>query len=391
MQVLRQILQQLRQTFKLIVVLLKRGIKGRFKKIRRVLRPSTKRLQQFTRRWRRGKLKLPSGAFGFEAISSILWRHPIVTFSSFVVTLCLLSGVAWYKMTAHAPLPEFEMREEESGPIQEVVPQPIQPLNEVAPSIVIKAPQRMQPYVAQDDQPPLIHTINPQFLLEAPLTSDQKVSIIISGLGINRQLTQEILEDLHCPEEVTLAFSPYTDNIGEQIAKAQAEGYKILLTMPMEEDNKRIDLGFLTLKVKAPGDRNLSNLTILYNLARLCDGFLGEGGGRLLRAEEDLTPAIQWIVNNKNYFIAPPDVLMSALHDTAARLKLNYACTTVANPQQQMIAAIVSLAKRTGFAILSFTASQNVVQEINEWINMLEDANLNVVPITEIVTSSDKR
>ena len=159
----------------------------------------------------------------------------------------------------------------------------------------------------------------------------------------------------------------------------------------MEDDNLKTDQGFLTLRTKKSVEANLQNLTVLFNLARECEGFYGEGGNRLLRSPTDLEPFVEWVAKNKNFFLAPPDVLMNRLHEIGSKIKLNYACTTLVDPDLSKSPLVSSLAKRTGFAVLAFKIKPNIVEEINEWIINLEKDNISIVPITEIIPIRDKR
>lgn len=58
------------------------------------------------------------------------------------------------------------------------------------------------------------------------------ISVIVSGLGINRGRTQAVISEL--PPEVTLSFAPTTYDLRNWVRKARAAGHEVLIELPME-------------------------------------------------------------------------------------------------------------------------------------------------------------
>lgn len=241
----------------------------------------------------------------------------------------------------------------------------------------------MQPYIKLDAQIPLIKTINPQFFIQAADNKAQKVAILIVGLGINEALTDEVL--LRVPKNVSLVFSPYSPALDSLIEFAQYEDFSVLVAAPLEDEDPVTDQGYLTLKTRVSEEENIENLKKITLHAKQADCIYGQGGARLLRSAKEMKPIFEYMREVNNCFVAPPDILVNRLHEVAAALQLNYACTTIENPAASMMPSIEALTKRTGFSILAFDAKPGIVDEIKEWIKKLEQAKLSVVPITEII------
>jgi len=63
-------------------------------------------------------------------------------------------------------------------------------------------------------------------------TGKTPVSLIIGGLGVNRGLTQDAIQNL--PAEVTLSFAAHSPGLQGLINSARADGHEVLIEIPME-------------------------------------------------------------------------------------------------------------------------------------------------------------
>jgi polysaccharide deacetylase 2 family uncharacterized protein YibQ len=59
----------------------------------------------------------------------------------------------------------------------------------------------------------------------------QPVSLIIGGLGVNQQLTQQAIDGL--PADVTLSFAAHSVGLQDWINRARADGHEVLIEIPM--------------------------------------------------------------------------------------------------------------------------------------------------------------
>ena len=60
----------------------------------------------------------------------------------------------------------------------------------------------------------------------------RKVAVLVSGLGIDRELTELAIETL--PPDVSFSFAPYSRGVADLMAKAMADGHEVAIELPME-------------------------------------------------------------------------------------------------------------------------------------------------------------
>jgi uncharacterized protein len=95
-----------------------------------------------------------------------------------------------------------------------------------------------------------------------------RIAIVLTDLGKSQAATNAAIQNLG--GAITLAFSPYADNLTQWVALARAAGHEVLLNVPMEpSDFPATDPGPQTL---------LTTLTARQNIERL-DGLLGRAQG----------------------------------------------------------------------------------------------------------------
>lgn len=104
------------------------------------------------------------------------------------------------------------------------------------------------------------------------LASDSpKVAIVLGGMGLNRQLTDQAIREL--PGEITLAFAPYGKKLQRQVNKAREHGHEVMLQLPMEPFGyPAVDPGPKTLLVKDSVDTTIKNLK--WHMSRF-SGYIG--------------------------------------------------------------------------------------------------------------------
>jgi polysaccharide deacetylase 2 family uncharacterized protein YibQ len=78
-----------------------------------------------------------------------------------------------------------------------------------------------------------------------------KVALVIGGLGLDPAVVDQAITQL--PPEITLAFTPYAENLQALIDKARAAGHEVMIEIPMEpSDYPENDPGPYTLTANAP-------------------------------------------------------------------------------------------------------------------------------------------
>jgi polysaccharide deacetylase 2 family uncharacterized protein YibQ len=266
-----------------------------------------------------------------------------------------------------------------STPIEEIKHTPQEQIEKGTPSI---ARLKKQPYVNLTNT--VIDTINPQFLLEHPVTSNHQVSIIVSGLGLNTKISDAVIDQL--PTTITLAVSPYTRNIDNFIEILKLQGFDVLMGVLLEDGRADVDLGWMTLRTKSTKESKEKLLNQYLDLARKCTGFYAEAGHLFLKSYSDVGEFLELITPQKNFIIAPSDVLMNQFHKAAAKSQTNYAGVTLLSPDIALSSEFISFIKRTGYGILAFDVNADgVAEKIIQWIKLLSENKISVVPISDLL------
>ncbi|WP_409432094.1 divergent polysaccharide deacetylase family protein [Litorimonas sp. RW-G-Af-16] len=118
------------------------------------------------------------------------------------------------------------------------------------------------------------------------------VSIIIGGLGINRTLTQQAIDNL--PPDVTLSFAAHATGLQDWIDRARAAGHEVIIELPMESD------GFdpsepgaeRALRLNVPAQNNRRNLDWLMSRAQGYWGVTNYNGEAFLRRADAAAPLL---------------------------------------------------------------------------------------------------
>ena len=100
-------------------------------------------------------------------------------------------------------------------------------------------------------------------------------TIIISDLGLN---SAQLKEAMSLPNNFTLGFSPYNDNVVEDIIKASSSGFESLIYLPMQPANYSFnDPGPYALLDNLPAADNVSRLeSVLSKSDKLVGLYLSE-------------------------------------------------------------------------------------------------------------------
>ena len=119
-----------------------------------------------------------------------------------------------------------------------------------------------------------------------------RVSIIITGLGRWAERTQLAIDSMPAP--ITLAFSPYAEDVSAWLDLARADGHETLLMLPMEPAGyPQNDPGPQALLVSMGPDENRERLQRILGRGTGYVGLIGYMGSRFAASQEALTPVLQ--------------------------------------------------------------------------------------------------
>ncbi|GAB5502293.1 divergent polysaccharide deacetylase family protein [Pyruvatibacter sp.] len=243
------------------------------------------------------------------------------------------------------------------------------------------------PVVATDGRRPVASYGRP---FELPLTGDDarpRVAIMIMGFGLNRTFAERALEQL--PADISLAFTPYSSELQNQINAARADGHEVALELPMEPfDYPDNDPGPYTLLTNLPAEANRKRLEWL--LARTTGYFatVNRQGGRFLSESESLAPIMTALMERGVGFVDTGDGARNATEDAVPE-GFNWAVgnrvvDAAKSPRQidKALADLEEAARDNGMAVGIGTALPITVERVAQWAESLAEKGIDLVPVS---------
>jgi polysaccharide deacetylase 2 family uncharacterized protein YibQ len=217
-----------------------------------------------------------------------------------------------------------------------------------------------------------------------------RVAVVIVDLGLKRDMTRAAIETL--PPEVTLAFSPYADNLPALVRAARLRGHEVLLAIPMEPKGyPRNDPGEQTLLTSNSAARNLGLLK--WSMGRF-SGYVGiaaHEGGRFLGSREHLRPVLSEVKARGLMFLDPSTDGAGAAGALSTELGLPAAGVTAiidGDPSRVSITAqlnaIAAKAKTSGYAVALGRPYPATIELVKGWLASFREHGLSAAPITVV-------
>lgn len=187
-----------------------------------------------------------------------------------------------------APIPTKDT-DPDAVPQETPAPPPGTPAGDVRPAdpdpaLIENSASGPLPRIAADGREPWQVYARPV----AGLSSRPRIALVITGAGLRKSTTTAAITTL--PPEITLAFSPYGDNLPARTAEARAAGHELMLLVPMEPDDyPRNDPGPHTLLAQGEDLENLQRLR--WALGRFSGyvGIVNDMGSRFTASEPAMT------------------------------------------------------------------------------------------------------
>jgi len=216
-----------------------------------------------------------------------------------------------------------------------------------------------------------------------------RVALIVSGLGLDRVITETIIARL--PVEVSVAFSPYAQDLDAQIASARAHGHEVFLEMPMEPvDFPARDAGPLALMPGNSSDENSNRLKILLTKAGGCAGFLGETGGKALQSSSVMQPLARELASRGLLWVQPPrsPILATGIGGPTVAATLEIDQLGFGLSTGNRLEYLTKVARQQGTALGIARPTPGTLVAILRWAETLKAAGVVLTPATATVTST---
>ena len=157
------------------------------------------------------------------------------------------------------------------------------------------------------------------------VSGKQSVSIIIGGLGVNRGLTNQAINEL--PAEVTLAFAAHAPGLQNWINQARAKGHEVLIELPMESaDFNPTEPGAdRALMASRNAAANMRNLDWLLSRGQGYFGVTNYNGDRFLTRADVAAPILDKLAKSGLSFVFDGSVSAPSLSALSSSARLPFA------------------------------------------------------------------
>ena len=212
-----------------------------------------------------------------------------------------------------------------------------------------------------------------------------RVTVIVTGLGLARETSFRAIEEL--PPDVTLAFSPYADNLAPLVARARDRGHEILLAVPMEAaDPWRRDAGPEALSVGHSEGATRQRLQTL--LARMQGnvGIIGDLGDRFARDPVAMRPVFEELAARGMLYVEnrleSPEAAAPGNGVPKAAVSIWLDRDLAGEAIDREIAAAEAEALRTGSAVVLARPYAATLARLAAWLKTLERKGIAVAPVS---------
>lgn len=217
-----------------------------------------------------------------------------------------------------------------------------------------------------------------------------RISIIIVGMGLSESSTQNSINLL--PSDISLAFSPYGQNIPRWTEEARQNGHETLLMVPMEPlDFPVNDPGPHTLMGNLPANENLDRL--YYILSRM-QGYVGvvNDMGSKFTADPDAIAPIMQDLQRRGLIFVDARTSRSTIAAASARefgvpraLNDRYIDNDVSAAQiDRYLRELENIALRSGSAVGIARPYPITIERLVSWAAELHSRGIELAPITAL-------
>jgi hypothetical protein len=192
------------------------------------------------------------------------------------------------------------------------------------PSLVEQGPAGPLPVVSRDGREAWRVYARPFKLLK----KQPVISLVLYGLGPSATATRAAIQGL--PGAVTLAFSPYADNLSAWIAEARAAGHETLMMVPMEPTNyPQFDPGPKALLTTLESTENTARLEWVLGRAKGYVGITNSMGSRFTNSPPHVTRLMETLKKRGLLYLESRPVARARIAEIAGELNVPFAGNTM--------------------------------------------------------------
>jgi polysaccharide deacetylase 2 family uncharacterized protein YibQ len=215
-----------------------------------------------------------------------------------------------------------------------------------------------------------------------------QIAIVIGGLGLSATATADALAKL--PPNLTLAFTPYGNDLDTQASRARDKGHEVLLQIPMEpQDYPDNDPGPQTLVSSLPAEQNVDRLHWLFSRMQGYVGIVNFMGARFTASDAALAPVLREVAKRGLIYVDDGASPRSQAAQVAGASKLTFAkadvvIDAVSSPAEidKALGRLEAAARDRGMAVGFSSALPASIDRIAKWAKAAQGRGIVLVPIT---------
>lgn len=223
-------------------------------------------------------------------------------------------------------------------------------------------------------------------IIKTGIESKPKISLVLTGLGLNNQETASAITDL--PPEISLAFLPYTRDIEQQLTLSKQNGHENLILIPMEPMSFPDDdpgPGLLLTGMTAHELR--VRFAKLLGESKTFVGIVNSQGSRFIASSGDVQVLFSDIKKRKLIFVEQPSTFRSSADKLAQDNKIPFikqSCIIDLSDESSSDKwyAIANTAKQKGYVSVSVKMQPGSVELIKNISEAMVKDGIELVPVT---------
>ncbi len=229
-----------------------------------------------------------------------------------------------------------------------------------------------------------------QLKLPSGKTDAPRIAIVVTGLGISSNASNEALNKL--PGAISFAFVPYGNEIDKIVARARSTGHEVLLQAPMEPfDYPDNDPGPQTLLTSLTAEQNVDRLQWLMSRFQGFVGIANYMGARFTASDQAMTPVLREVAKRGLIFVDDGSSARSIAGQIAGASNVPYAKSDVTidavpTPAEidRALGRLEAQARERGLAVGVMSALPGAINRVADWSKKIESRGFVLVPITAI-------
>ncbi len=216
------------------------------------------------------------------------------------------------------------------------------------------------------------------------------IALIIDDSGVDRRRTERAVE--HLPAAVTMSFMTYAPEVAEQVAAARARGHEIMVHVPMEPENARIDPGPRTLYVGESADEIERRLD--WDLSRF-DGYVAINnhmGSKFTRDPAGMAVVLRALKARGVFFVDSRTTGGSVGTRLAQEIGVPHLERDVfldnVDTREEVtsrLAELERIARRDGYAIAIGHPRDATLDVLERWTRRVQDDGFVLVPVSTVM------